>query len=137
MDEQQIDRFARAIAVGASRRRILSILAAGVVLAARTPGAAAARASCAPGQVDCGGVCVDTCCNNEHCGACGNACPPGLTCFEGVCDCPRGDCPPVTPPQTGAGTGEAPAGHQPWFVLALASLMAAVAARWGSRRQAS
>jgi hypothetical protein len=47
---------------------------------------------CEPGQVNCGGECVDTCCNNAHCGACGIACPAGTTCFEGICDCPSGLC---------------------------------------------
>jgi hypothetical protein len=49
-------------------------------------------AGCAPGQTLCDGVCVDTCCNNRHCGACGNVCPSGTSCFEGVCDCPSGLC---------------------------------------------
>ena len=53
---------------------------------------AAGGGTCAEGQADCGGICVDTCCNNSHCGACGNACPPGETCFEGICGCPSGLC---------------------------------------------
>jgi hypothetical protein len=61
--------------------------------------------ACAEGQAECDGVCVDTCCNNDHCGACGNACTDGKTCFEGICDCPRGECGPVTPPSTGVGSG--------------------------------
>ena len=55
-------------------------------------GVCAAGGSCAEGQTDCGGVCVDTCCNNQHCGACGNVCPAGETCFEGICGCPSGLC---------------------------------------------
>ena len=55
-------------------------------------GVCAPAGGCAPGQTDCGGVCVDTCCDNNNCGACGNVCPAGLTCFEGVCDCPSGLC---------------------------------------------
>ena len=49
-------------------------------------------AGCAPGQADCGGVCVDTCCDNNNCGACGNVCPAGQSCFEGICGCPSGLC---------------------------------------------
>ncbi len=48
--------------------------------------------ACLEGEVECEGVCVSTCCNNEHCGACGNACLPPFTCFEAVCECPRGVC---------------------------------------------
>ena len=55
-------------------------------------GVCATGGGCAEGQTDCGGVCVDTCCNNSHCGACGNVCPPGETCFEGICGCPSGLC---------------------------------------------
>lgn len=68
-------------------------------------GECVAGGACAEGQAECDGVCVDTCCNNQHCGACGNACPAGRTCFEGICDCPKGDCGPITPPGTGSGTG--------------------------------
>ena len=50
------------------------------------------QTACAEGQLVCGGVCVDGCCNNDHCGACGNACTGVLTCFEGQCDCPSGNC---------------------------------------------
>ena len=53
---------------------------------------AADGGTCAEGQTDCGGICVDTCCNNSHCGACGNVCPSGTSCFEGICDCPSGLC---------------------------------------------
>lgn len=68
-------------------------------------GVCAAGGACAEGQAECDGVCVDTCCSNQHCGACGKACTGGKTCFEGVCDCPKGDCGPVIPPGTGVGSG--------------------------------
>jgi hypothetical protein len=48
--------------------------------------------SCAEGQTTCVGYCADTCCDNDNCGACGVVCTNGRTCFEGVCDCPSGDC---------------------------------------------
>ncbi len=57
-----------------------------------TGGVCAPSGACNLGQTDCGGVCVDTCCNNQNCGACGNACPSGTTCFEGICGCPSGLC---------------------------------------------
>ncbi len=91
MDDQRFDRLARAFAAGTSRRRALALLAA-AGLAGRLPGRVAAQAACAPGLTDCGGVCVATCCDNANCGACGNVCPSGQTCFEGICGCPSGLC---------------------------------------------
>jgi hypothetical protein len=82
-------------------------------------------ASCAEGQTDCGGVCVDICCNNDHCGACGNVCTPGLTCFEGVCDCPSGNCPPTKLPDTGHGLDTKNAGRAARIAAALAGVAAA------------
>ncbi len=41
--------------------------------------------SCADGQSNCGGVCVDTQINPNNCGACGNACAPGERCAAGAC----------------------------------------------------
>jgi hypothetical protein len=95
--------------------------------------APATGATCAEGQAECDGVCVDTCCNNQHCGACGNACPAGRTCFEGICDCPKGDCGPITPPNTGAGSGGASSG---WAALsaAAAAAFAALHVRSVTRR---
>ena len=90
-----------------------------------TGGACAGGGACAEGQAECDGVCVDTCCNNQHCGACGNACPAGRTCFEGICDCPKGDCGPITPPGTGSGTG---AGSDVRAWVALSTTAAAIAA---------
>lgn len=74
--------------------------------------------ACAEGEVECDGECVATCCNNEHCGACGNACTPPLTCFEGICDCPSGDCPPVKLPDTGVGAAGETGAAAPWALLA-------------------
>jgi hypothetical protein len=48
--------------------------------------------ACAEGQTTCVGYCADTCCDNNNCGACGVVCTDGRTCFEGICDCPSGDC---------------------------------------------
>ena len=83
---------------------------------------------CAPGQADCGGVCVDTCCDNNNCGACGNVCGPGFTCFEGVCDCPSGNCGPVKLPTTGSGAAAAGRDGQRWAPVALAGAAALLAA---------
>ena len=76
------------------------------------------------------------CCNNDHCGACGNACTGGLTCFEGVCDCPSGLCGadgtggPIAPPSTGVGPA---AGAAP--LAALLAGAAAVAGWLGLRQR--
>lgn len=92
---------------------------------------------CAEGQTECAGVCVDTCCNNDHCGACGNVCTGGLTCFEGVCDCPSGLCPPVKLPNTGRGGTDLETGGNRWAALAMtgaaavSALMWRASSRWG------
>jgi hypothetical protein len=41
--------------------------------------------SCAPGQAECSGSCVDLASSNAHCGACGNACAGGSSCTNGTC----------------------------------------------------
>jgi hypothetical protein len=88
--------------------------------------------ACPEGEVECDGVCVTTCCNNDHCGACGNACTGGLTCFEGQCDCPSGNCPPVTLPNTGTGSAGADSRGASWPAWAVAGA-AALAAIGGNR----
>ncbi|MDP9409024.1 MAG: hypothetical protein M3P70_00720 [Actinomycetota bacterium] len=57
---------------------------------------------CDEGEVDCDGTCVATCCDNNNCGGCGIVCGDGETCFEGVCDCPSGQC--EEPGDTSGGT---------------------------------
>jgi hypothetical protein len=42
--------------------------------------------SCAEGQADCAGACVDLGLDKQHCGACGQACPQGEFCSLGACD---------------------------------------------------
>ena len=41
--------------------------------------------SCAPGQADCAGTCVNLASNAANCGGCGVACGAGTTCTNGVC----------------------------------------------------
>ena len=55
--------------------------------------AAGAQApNCPAGQTKCGGACVSTNADNANCGACGNMCAWGQTCFSGACivSCPAG-----------------------------------------------
>lgn len=48
--------------------------------------------SCATGETECNGGCVDTNSNVQHCGACDNLCTDGQSCNKGVCtgECPKG-----------------------------------------------
>jgi hypothetical protein len=45
--------------------------------------------SCAAGQSDCGGTCVNLATSSTNCGECGATCPNGSTCQNGTC-CPTG-----------------------------------------------
>lgn len=128
MDHRAFDDLARFAANTLDRRRLLWMVAA-LPLAKSAP-PAAAQTTCAEGQALCGGVCVDTCCDNANCGACGNVCTGGLTCFEGVCDCPSGLC----VPNTGSGSVSAPRPGA-WPVVALASAAAGLAALWHRRQE--
>jgi len=95
MDHQRFDDLTRRFAQRHSRRRLLRGVLGGAVAGALVhagTGSTAAQSTCAEGQLDCDGVCVDGCCDNANCGACGNVCADGFTCFEGVCDCPSGLC---------------------------------------------
>lgn len=113
MTEPRIDRFARSLAHGLSRRRLLgglggSALAAGGLLATSKSALVCQRAgtTCDPRQRCCqgatcqGGVCIcvagseqcdgDGRCVNfqsdqNHCGRCGGACAVGETCCAGLC----------------------------------------------------
>ena len=49
-----------------------------------------AMQTCAAGQIECAGVCVDATANPLHCGACTTACAVGQTCVSGQCACPAG-----------------------------------------------
>jgi uncharacterized protein YkwD len=42
---------------------------------------------CPSGRTDCGGTCVNTSTNRNHCGGCGMACGPTETCTAGACVC--------------------------------------------------
>jgi hypothetical protein len=58
-----------------------------IVLAAAAALVACAEAQPCPGNLEvCGGACVDTSQNVEHCGSCGTAClPGGEVCLDGEC----------------------------------------------------
>ncbi|MFO0680570.1 MAG: hypothetical protein U0234_00900 [Sandaracinus sp.] len=50
--------------------------------------------TCDPGLIECGGRCTRVAADAENCGSCGNACPDGVSCAVGRCDCyaPRISC---------------------------------------------
>jgi len=48
---------------------------------------------CPAGEARCGGVCLDTRSNAEHCGRCGVVCAAGQRCVAGACVCPMGTVP--------------------------------------------
>ena len=41
--------------------------------------------TCAAGQTDCNGVCVDISSDSKNCGSCGSQCPAGSSCSSGEC----------------------------------------------------
>jgi hypothetical protein len=43
---------------------------------------------CSPGQDYCNGSCIDVVNDAANCGTCGNACPTGMPCIAGTCECP-------------------------------------------------
>ncbi len=50
------------------------------------------RRSCVLGDeiIVCDGVCTEALVSNQHCGACGNECPEGISCVDGQCPCEEG-----------------------------------------------
>jgi hypothetical protein len=62
-----------------------------LALAAPSCGSTVVIGDCAGDLEDCDGVCVDLQTHPDHCGACGNPCPPGGVCSGGLC---RFGCPP-------------------------------------------
>jgi Stigma-specific protein, Stig1 len=46
--------------------------------------------SCADGQTECDGACVNPLRDGRHCGGCGRACAGGESCDEGICHCFEG-----------------------------------------------
>lgn len=134
MDAQRFDHLTRMIARRTSRRTLLRGAGAGAVLSMLGgAGLQPARAAvCAEGQLDCGGVCIDTCCDNANCGGCGIVCTSGQTCFEGVCDCPSGTCGTTGGSVTLPGTGSGPARSTdgPVAVALVGAGMALAATGW-------
>lgn len=94
MDTTRFDCFARSLATPGDRRAALRLIAGGLVaglLPWREQPARAAQLAdsdpiaCLASMTNCGGVCVLTQYDDQHCGACGNGCLFWEMCREGVC----------------------------------------------------
>lgn len=106
MHSRRFDLLAKRLAARTDRRSILRVALSGLIgattLPVARPGAtAAAQTDCGFGQTLCsggfgGGQCVNTSFDNDNCGSCGNRCPFGTSCQNGVCPnpngCTAGDC---------------------------------------------
>ena len=68
------------------------------------PNGGGGMTACAPGLINCSGLCVDASVDPSNCGGCGVMCPTGSPCCGGGCgtSCPSGGCCP--PPLTCSGT---------------------------------
>jgi hypothetical protein len=53
-------------------------------------GGGGGRDGCGAGETECGGACVDTRSDTQHCGACDRACAQGSPCDAGTCTCVGG-----------------------------------------------
>jgi hypothetical protein len=86
MEGRQFDELTRMLTRTTSRRQVLGVLA-GVIGSAfvLVRGERLAGAACPPGQTDCGGTCVDLKNDPNNCGACGNVCGAGQTCYYSSC----------------------------------------------------
>jgi hypothetical protein len=58
-----------------------------------------------------------------------------LTCFEGKCDCPSGNCPPVKLPNTGRGGTDPRIERDRWLAAAMAGAAAVSALLWRGNAQ--
>jgi hypothetical protein len=109
MDGQRIDVLARFMATGVGRRSLVGGLAAAllsgptlsrVAFAARRKDGrpigdedtvqidcSGGYVACRPGTTCCAGSCVNLQTDEDHCGACGNACDPTKVCRRGTCVC--------------------------------------------------
>ena len=65
--------------------RVIGCAADGSAGSADGVSAGACAPACASGQTNCGGVCVNTQTDTDHCGACNNACKGKMICVAGNC----------------------------------------------------
>lgn len=63
---------------------VLALLCSLVVACGDVTGNSGGETCSAP-STECGGVCTSTVTDNANCGTCGNACPAGQACSDGVC----------------------------------------------------
>ena len=120
MDAERFDRLTRALAAARTRRGVTALLGAGLAGLAgvwmdftteakrkkrkkKRRKKRRKRKTCRTGRAKCNGACVNLNSDDEHCGACGNACPGGSSCTNGSCSngncpnecCSNNDCPGV------------------------------------------
>ncbi len=63
-----------------------------LLLAIAATGCGSSSSPCPAGQLECGGICLDTSSDRNHCGSCENACLSGQECISSICTACNNEC---------------------------------------------